>query len=95
MPHNRGSLVVKIGLTKIKSLNPDLIMASAFYNEGAVIMDQARKMGIDVPFLGGKGRREGFLVPIAVEHVTSCSALMLKFSELSNCLSRGKIVHFD
>ena len=41
-------------LTKIKELKPDLILASALYNEGAVIMDQARKMGIDVAFCGGK-----------------------------------------
>ncbi len=50
-------------LTKIKNANPDLILASALYNEGAVIMDQARKMGIDVPFVGGNG----FNSPQAIE----------------------------
>lgn len=52
-------------LTKIKNLNPDLILASALYNEGAVIMDQARKMGIDVPFVGGNGFNSPEVIKIA------------------------------
>ncbi|MGB2991567.1 MAG: ABC transporter substrate-binding protein [Paenisporosarcina sp.] len=52
-------------LTKIKDLNPDLILASALYNEGAVIMDQARKMGIDVPFVGGNGFNSPQVIEIA------------------------------
>lgn len=52
-------------LTKIKNLNPDLILASALYNEGAVIMDQARKMGIDVPFVGGNGFNSPQVIEIA------------------------------
>ena len=52
-------------LTKIKDLKPDLILASALYNEGAVIMDQARKMGIDVPFVGGNGFNSPQVIEIA------------------------------
>ncbi|MDQ0272463.1 ABC transporter substrate-binding protein [Cytobacillus purgationiresistens] len=52
-------------LTKIKSYKPDLILASALYNEGAVIMDQARKMGIDVPFVGGNGFNSPEVIKIA------------------------------
>jgi branched-chain amino acid transport system substrate-binding protein len=52
-------------LTKIKDLNPDLILASALYNEGAVIMTQARKMGIDVPFVGGNGFNSPQVIEIA------------------------------
>ncbi|MDX1805605.1 MAG: ABC transporter substrate-binding protein [Paenisporosarcina sp.] len=52
-------------LTKIKDLNPDLILASALYNEGAVIMDQARKMGIDMPFVGGNGFNSPQVIEIA------------------------------
>jgi branched-chain amino acid transport system substrate-binding protein len=52
-------------LTKIKNLNPDLILASALYNEGAVIMDQARKMGIEVPFVGGNGFNSPQVIEIA------------------------------
>ncbi|WP_042347614.1 ABC transporter substrate-binding protein [Bacillus massiliigorillae] len=52
-------------LTKIKGLKPDLILCSALYNEGAVIMDQARKMGIDVPFVGGNGFNSPQVIEIA------------------------------
>lgn len=52
-------------LTKIKSLNPDLILCSALYNEGAVIMDQARKLGITVPFVGGNGFNSPEVIKIA------------------------------
>lgn len=52
-------------LTKIKNTNPDLILASALYNEGAVIMDQARKMGIEVPFVGGNGFNSPQVIEIA------------------------------
>ncbi|MEH7374473.1 ABC transporter substrate-binding protein [Neobacillus drentensis] len=52
-------------LTKIKGLNPDLILCSALYNEGAVIMDQARKMGIEVPFVGGNGFNSPQVIEIA------------------------------
>ena len=52
-------------LTKIKGLNPDLILCSALYNEGAVIMDQARKMGLTVPFVGGNGFNSPEVIKIA------------------------------
>ena len=52
-------------LTKIKELKPDLILSSALYNEGAVIMDQARKMGIKVPFVGGNGFNSPKVIEIA------------------------------
>ena len=52
-------------LTKIKDLKPDLILSSALYNEGAVIMDQARKMGITVPFVGGNGFNSPQVIEIA------------------------------
>jgi branched-chain amino acid transport system substrate-binding protein len=61
----KGQSDYKAQLTKIKSLNPDLILASALYNEGAVIMDQARKMGIDVPFVGGNGFNSPKVIDIA------------------------------
>lgn len=52
-------------LTKIKGLNPDIILCSALYNEGAVILDQARKMGITTPFVGGNGFNSPQIIEIA------------------------------
>jgi len=63
----KGQADYNAQLTKIKDLNPDLILASALYNEGAVIMDQARKMGIDVPFVGGNGFNSPEVISIAGE----------------------------
>lgn len=60
-----GQSDYKAQLTKIKNLKPDLILASALYNEGAVILDQARKMGIDVPFVGGNGFNSPEVIKIA------------------------------
>lgn len=60
-----GQSDYKAQLTKIKNLNPDLILASALYNEGAVILDQARKMGLDVPFVGGNGFNSPEVIKIA------------------------------
>ena len=61
----KGQADYNAQLTKIKDLEPDLILASALYNEGAVIMDQARKMGIDVPFVGGNGFNSPEVIAIA------------------------------
>lgn len=52
-------------LTKIGNLEPDLVLASALYNEGSVILDQARRMGIDVPFIGGNGFNSPEVIEIA------------------------------
>lgn len=60
-----GQADYKAQLTKIKNMKPDLVLASALYNEGAVILDQARKMGIDVPFVGGNGFNSPEIAEIA------------------------------
>ena len=61
----KGQADYNAQLTKIKELKPDLILSSALYNEGAVIMDQARKMGITVPFVGGNGFNSPKVIEIA------------------------------
>lgn len=45
----------KAVLTKIRSLNPDVIFATGYYQEAAIIVRQARELGIEVPILGGDG----------------------------------------
>lgn len=42
-------------LNKVKAANPDVVFATGYYQETARLIDQARKMGITVPFLGGDG----------------------------------------
>ncbi len=62
-----GQADYKAQLTKIKNTEPDLILASALYNEGAVILDQARKMGIDMPVVGSNGFNSPEIAKIAGE----------------------------
>ncbi len=61
----KGQADYKAQLTKIKSLSPDAVFCSALYEEGAVILSQARKMGIKVPFVGGNGFNSPKVVEIA------------------------------
>ncbi len=63
----KGQADYKAQLTKIKSLSPDAIFCSALYEEGAVILSQARKMGIRVPFVGGNGFNSPKVIEIAKE----------------------------
>ncbi len=42
-------------LSRIKSLNPDVIYAPIYYTECALIAKQAREMGLNVPILAGDG----------------------------------------
>lgn len=52
-------------LTRIKSLNPDVIYVPGYYEEVGKIVKQAREMGIDVPMMGGDGWDAPQLVEIA------------------------------
>ena len=61
----KGQADYKAQLTKIKNLAPDAIFCSALYEEGAVILSQARKMGIAVPFVGGNGFNSPKVIEIA------------------------------
>jgi branched-chain amino acid transport system substrate-binding protein len=42
-------------LTQIRSLGPDVIFATGYYTEAAIIVRQARELGLEMPILGGDG----------------------------------------
>ncbi|MBL9210334.1 MAG: ABC transporter substrate-binding protein [Opitutaceae bacterium] len=42
-------------LTAIRAARPDVVAATGFYSEAALICRQARSLGLDVPFIGGDG----------------------------------------
>jgi branched-chain amino acid transport system substrate-binding protein len=42
-------------LTQIRSQKPDVIFATGYYTEAAIIVRQARELGLTVPILGGDG----------------------------------------
>jgi branched-chain amino acid transport system substrate-binding protein len=42
-------------LTQIRAQNPDVIFATGYYTEAAIIVRQARELGMEMPILGGDG----------------------------------------
>jgi branched-chain amino acid transport system substrate-binding protein len=50
-----GDKDFKAQLTAIRTLKPDVIAATGFYTEAALICRQARALGLDVPIIGGDG----------------------------------------
>lgn len=51
--YNTGDQDFSAQLTSVKSLNPDVIFAPGNYGESALLIKQARDLGIDTPILGG------------------------------------------
>lgn len=53
--YNEGDKDFRAQLTAIKSTKPDVIAATGFYSEAALICKQARDLGLEVPIIGGDG----------------------------------------
>jgi branched-chain amino acid transport system substrate-binding protein len=51
--YNTGDQDFSAQLTTIRSLNPDVIFAPGNYTESALVMKQARELGINAPVIGG------------------------------------------
>ena len=51
--YNTGDQDFTAQLTNVKNKNPDVIFAPGNYGESALLIRQARDLGIEVPFLGG------------------------------------------
>ncbi|WP_420224687.1 ABC transporter substrate-binding protein [Pigmentiphaga litoralis] len=63
----KGDVDFKAQLTKIKASNPDAIVLSALIAEGGPIMVAARRLGINVPFIGGNGMNSVRIFDLAKE----------------------------
>lgn len=53
--YTEGDKDFRAQLTAIKALQPDAIAATGYYTEAALICQQARDLGINVPIFGGDG----------------------------------------
>jgi branched-chain amino acid transport system substrate-binding protein len=53
LDYQQGDQDFTAQLTSIKKENPDVIFAPGPYNDGALMIMQARDLGIEAPFLGG------------------------------------------
>ena len=53
--YSEGDKDFKAQLTAMRTLKPDVIAATGFYTEAALICIQARSLGLNVPIIGGDG----------------------------------------
>ena len=53
--YSTGDADFRAVLTQIRSQKPDAIFATGYYPEAAIIVRQARELGLQVPILGGDG----------------------------------------
>lgn len=51
--YNTGDQDFTAQLTNIKAANPEVIFAPGNFTESALVISQAKQLGIDVPFIGG------------------------------------------
>lgn len=54
-------------VTKVKALNPDLIFFGGIYPEGALLVKQARDLGITARFMGGDGLCDNIFISLATK----------------------------
>lgn len=66
---NEGDKDFRAQLTAIRAAQPDVIAATGFYAEAALICRQARSLGITAPFIGGDGWEAPQLVELGGEAV--------------------------
>ncbi|WP_134684749.1 ABC transporter substrate-binding protein [Brevibacillus migulae] len=52
---SNGDVDFSAQLTKIKELNPDVLLVSALYKEGSLVVKKARELGITATIIGGNG----------------------------------------
>ena len=59
-------------LKAIKLKNPDIVFLPSYFAEAAIIIKQARQLGIEVPFLGTDGWNSNELLTFAGQAVNNC-----------------------
>jgi len=70
--YNGGEQDFAARLTTIRATNPDMIFVPGYYTDVANIAIQARKLGINVPLLGGDGWDSAKLGEIAGPSIDGC-----------------------
>ena len=74
--YSEGDKDFKAQLTAIKAVSPDAIFSPGYYNEGALIVKQARDLGLTIPVFGGDSWEAEALMELggqAVEGAFLCS----------------------
>src|SRR6201987_4735547 len=63
--YSSGDTDFRTQLTEVRSRHPDVVFLPAYYTTAALILRQARQLGINAPFVGGEGWDSPALVQIA------------------------------
>ena len=70
--YRAGDTEFSLQLATIKSKAPEIIFLPSYYTEAALIIRQARKVGIDVPFLGTDGWDSQEFLKVGGNAVDNC-----------------------
>lgn len=70
--YSEGDKDFKAQLTAVKAANPDAIFCPGYYNEGALIVKQARDLGITVPVFGGDSWEAEDLIKLGGKSMEGC-----------------------
>ena len=89
---NSGDNDFKAILTKIKSLNPDIIYFSGYYIEGALIRLQQVSLGIKVDFIGGNSNDNPQFIKIAGSSAIGSYLIGLPSQSQLNSLKATKFI---
>jgi branched-chain amino acid transport system substrate-binding protein len=60
-----GDTDFRAQLSSLKSLQPDVVFVPAYYTEAALILREARQLGVKAPFVGGEGWDSPSLLSVA------------------------------
>jgi branched-chain amino acid transport system substrate-binding protein len=63
--YSSGDTNFRTQLTAVRMANPDVVFLPGYYTEAALILRQARQLGITCPFVGGEGWDSPALVEVA------------------------------
>ena len=70
--YQAGDVDYATQLNAIKRKNPDVVFLPSYFAEAAVIIKQARQLGLEVPFLGTDGWDSNELLRFAGQAVNNC-----------------------
>ncbi len=70
--YSEGDKDFRAQLTAVKAANVDAVFVPGYYTESALIVRQARDLGLNVPFFGGDGWEDEQLLKIGGEALNGC-----------------------
>ncbi len=70
--YSEGDKDFRAQLTAVKAANVEAVFLPGYYTESALIVRQARELGITVPFLGGDGWESDKLLEIGGDALSGC-----------------------